>query len=299
MRLSVVVAAQEGGERLAQCLRALAGQLPPEEMEVLVVLACGGDDASQDTIEKLGTEFAQMRFLRRNAPVNVPLLWTAGIDAANGEIVALTIENCRPAADWGPRLLAAHCGDSDCVGGAIEPDPRGRLMDWAIYFCRYTAYMLPFRRQLRDDVAADNCSYKREALAAVRPLAENGFWEALIHEDMRKRGGRIMADPTPAVTWSGGISGWKFLRRRYDHGRYFAARRALDLSGSQRTIRAIAFPAVPLVLLNRMAGRVRARGRFRLKFAICVPLIACFLAAWAFGEGAGYLLGYSGEGPGE
>ncbi|MEP6714275.1 MAG: hypothetical protein ABJC09_01800 [Terriglobia bacterium] len=293
MKLSVVVAAQDGGPELEKCLQGFEGQLPPEEMEILVVTA------HRATVDAFERRFPKMRFLHPAKAMNVPLLWTAGIDAAQGDIVALTIENCRPAPDWAVRTLAAHRGDWSCVGGAIEPRLEGCLIDWSVYFCRYSAYLLPFAPELREDVAADNCSYKRAALAAVRPLASDGFWEALIHADMRRRGEKIMANPAPVVSWLGGIRSIRFLRRRYDHGRYFAAQRSRGLSTGQRLIRAIGFPAVPVVLLNRMATRVRNKGRFKKKFAQCLPLIAIFLTAWALGEGAGYLFGYSGKGPTE
>ncbi len=85
--------------------------------------------------------------------------------------------------------------------------------------------------------------------------------------------------------------------RRYHHGRYFAARRSEDFNTSQRLARAIGAPLVPLVLLNRMAGRIRRKGRHQLKFLACLPLIAGFLTAWAVGEGTGYAAGYSAANP--
>jgi hypothetical protein len=54
---------------------------------------------------------------------------------------------------------------------------------------------------------------------------------------------------------------------------------------------------VPVVLLRRISGRIFAKGRYKGKFLACLPLIACFLLAWAAGEGMGYLAGYSAAGP--
>jgi hypothetical protein len=125
-----------------------------------------------------------------------------------------------------------------------------------VYFSRYSNYMLPFEPRFADDVAADNCSYKREALAAVLPLAKDGFWETFIHQDMRRRGQQLRCVPSPVVVYCGGLSAWRFLRRRFLHGRYFAARRSRDFGSLQRIVRGAGSFAVPWLLLGRIAARV-------------------------------------------
>jgi hypothetical protein len=154
--------------------------------------------------------------------------------------------------------------------------------------------MLPFSPRFLDDLPGDNCSYKREALDQVRNLVTDGFWETFIHYDMRSRGHKLLSDPLPVVTYRGGISGWTFFRRRYAHGRYFSARRGRDFTPAQRLMRAAAFPVVPLLLLKRITGRVWRNGRHRSKFIAVLPLVFCFLLAWAAGEGLGYVTGPTG-----
>ncbi|HEY3826958.1 MAG TPA: glycosyltransferase [Bryobacteraceae bacterium] len=290
-KLSVVVAAQDAGSLLKRCLASLVSQLPPDEMEVMVVTGPSGSQT------ELAREFPSVRFTATAVPVNVPKLWAQGIEMARAEIVALTIENCIPAPDWAKVVLAAHANPWPAIGGAIEPDPKAGLVDWAIYFCRYSGSMLPFPERFLDDLAADNVSYKRGAIDAVWTVARDGFWETLIHEAMRKRGEKLFSDPSLIVTFGGGISARRFLARRYHHGRYFAARRSEGFTTSQRLARAVGAPLVPLVLLNRMAGRIRRKGRYQLRFLACLPLIACFLTAWAVGEGTGYAAGYSTGNP--
>jgi hypothetical protein len=46
---------------------------------------------------------------------------------------------------------------------------------------------------------------------------------------------------------------------------------------------------LPVVLIGRMAGTARQRGRHFGKFLGSVHLIAALLVSWAAGEGAGYL----------
>jgi hypothetical protein len=280
-KLSVVIAAQDGGPVLGRCIAAFLQQRDAPDMEILVV-------SPDRTAEFRATG---VRYLRADAPVSVPSLWTLGIRATSGDIVALTIENCVPEPHWASRMIEAHGTECAAAGGAIEPHADAGIADWAIYFCRYSNYMLPFSPQFLDDLAADNCSYKRQALDSVMHLAGDGFWEALIHADMRQAGRKLYCDPAIVVRWAGGISFSRFLSRRFRHARYFAARRSMRFSSSQRIVRAIGAPAVPLLLLNRIATRTRSKGRHLTKFLISLPLILCFLASWAAGEGAGYLAG--------
>ena len=48
----------------------------------------------------------------------------------------------------------------------------GDLVSWAIYFCRYSRYMLPLKEALVDDFAADNASYKRSILDRYQTVRE-------------------------------------------------------------------------------------------------------------------------------
>ena len=109
----------------------------------------------------------------------------------------------------------------------------------------------------------------------------------------------MCADPAPMVTYRGGFSAGRFFRRRYLHGRYFAARRACDFAAGPRLLRAAAFPAVAALLLSRIGARVWKHGRHRAKFVMALPLVAAFLLAWAAGEAAGYLRGASAAFPPE
>jgi hypothetical protein len=283
-KLSVVIAAQDAGPVLDRSIAAFLKQKNAPELEIIVV-------SCHRIAERPLPGSQNVCFRSADAAVSVPALWTLGIRAASGDIVALTIENCIPEPDWASRMVEAHQTECAAAGGAIEPKADTGIADWAIYFCRYSNYMLPFPPRFLNDLAADNCSYKRQALDSVMHLAGDGFWEALIHADMRKAGRKLYCDPAVVVQWAGGISFLRFLTRRFRHGRYFAARRAMRFGAGQRIVRAIGAPAVPLLLLNRIAARTRSKGRHFTKFLLSLPLVFCLLASWAAGEGFGYLAG--------
>lgn len=283
--LSVVVATQGAKQQLRRCLVALAGQSIVRHMEVLVVEGSDQPDSAQ-WLE----EFPMARRLLLEPPNHVPALWMAGIRAAQGEVVALTIENCIPSANWAESMLAEQRnGPYAGVGGAMEMDPAGSVSDWAIFFSRYNAYMLPFQARLLGDLPGDNCSYKRAALLEIETWGEDGFWETFVHEKMRGLGQELLSAPSPVVVYGGGISGPRFLRRRFAHAKYFAARRGEKMSPLQRILRALAFPAVAVMLFWRIVLRVWRNGRHRAKLASSLPWVCAFLVAWSFGEAVGYL----------
>lgn len=288
--LSVVVAAQQAGPTLSKTLGALTTQLADGSGEIIVVSSSG-----KESLSDLAKEFPSVQFLRLSAGTNVPKLWNAGIRGSQGEIVALTIEHCVPAPDWAEQVLRAHAAPWPAVGGAIEPGPNLSLVVCAIYFCRYSGYMLPFTAEFLDDLPGDNCSYKRTSLEDLHEQMGDGFWETFIHKAMRSRGDLLRLEPSIRMYYSGSISWSAFAKGRLAQARYFAARRGRTLSGAQRLLRAASFPAIPALMLGRIAARVWRKGRNRGKFLASLPLLLFFLIAWGGGESLGYLLGAPAE----
>jgi len=286
IELSVVVAAQDFGSSLQKCLTGLTAQIAPARAEILVVSGPGGE-----VVFQLGKKFPSIQFIQTPVACSIPRLWSAGIAAARGRIVALTIEQCVPAPDWTEQTLRGHAAEWPAIGGAIDINPGLGLVDWAIYFCRYSRYTPPFPPEFLDDLPGDNCSYKRAALESLREVIADGFWETFVHQAMRRKGERLLSDPSILVYYAGSFSWGTFFARRFRQGRYFAARRAREMGTGQRLVRAGMFPFISLVMLYRIAKRVWTKGRYRLKFLAALPLLASFLVAWATGEGWGYFLG--------
>ena len=282
VELSIVVAADEAGPGLRRCLDALRPQVNSPRMEVIVADGSASESGWRENVSWLRT-------LRLRPGSEVPQLWSAGIEAARGRIIALTIEQCVPARDWASSVLRAHSSECVAIGGAINASADLGLADWAIYFCRYSRFMPTAAAEYLDDLAGDNCSYKRAAFEGLREVIASGFWETFFHGALRKRGDRLLFDPSVVVAYAGPISYRRFLRRRFAHACLFAARRSGEMSAAQRFVRTAASPLVPLVLFRRIAARVWCRGRRRGKFLACLPLLLTFLVSWGAGEGLGYI----------
>jgi len=288
LELSIVVAVPEGGPILGSCLTALETQISGMAAEILVI-----DGTKWGTAARWSPESGSVRILQLPAQPEVPTLWQAGIDASRGRIIALLVDSCIPGPDWIQQVLRAHQTDCAVIGGAIDLAPTLGTVDSAIYFCRYSHYMPPFAATFLDDLPGNNCSYKRAALAGLQDEMTDGFWETFIHRKMRRRGDKLLCVPEIFVHYVGPSSGLAFLKVRFTHGRKFAGRRARELSRTQRSLRAMAFPLVPLLMLQRIAARVWEKRRYRARFLSCVPLLMIFLTAWSAGECAGYILGPS------
>ena len=286
--LVVVVAVQDARETVVECLGAICGQLLPGE-RVVVVDASG--DGSADLVRR---EFPDVLVHGRAAGTLVPQLWRDGIAATQEAIVVLTAAHCVPEEGW---LAALRAGFRDegvvAVGGPIEPGPSLGVVGWAIYFQRYSAFMLPLTGRV-SDVAGDNAAYRRSALEATAALMATGFWEPVIHREFRRRGWRLALDPGAVVRYrqSHGVLG--FCAQRYRHARHFAALRAAGRPMVWRLARAVAAPLVPPLLLWRIAAHVREKGRHGRELARALPLLLLFLVCWAAGEASGYLAGLQG-----
>lgn len=117
MRVSVLVAARNAAAGIQELLDLLAAQtLPREDYEVLVVDDCSTDDtAAVVDRHPIATLLRTPRRGGSYAARNV------GLAAAMGDVVAITDADCRPAADWLERGLAALESEGvDLVGGHVE-----------------------------------------------------------------------------------------------------------------------------------------------------------------------------------
>jgi len=285
-RLSVVVASHNALSSVEDCLAALFRQHSKESIDFIVV-----DNSTDGTTEVIRRRFPDITLIERPPSELIPQLWSEGIRQSKGDIVAITTSHFIPAMSWIEEILKAHETPSSAVGGAIENHQDAGLIDWAIYFCRYSKFMLPLTGGVVAEIAGDNASYKREGLNRHEHTWQNGFWEPAVHDALRQGGAQLLLAPSIVVYHkrSFGVSG--FLIQRLQHGRQFGGWRASELSKLNRMLFVALSPAIPIVLLFRMARQVVRKRRHLSKFVFCFPLIAIFTLSWTLGELTGYLFG--------
>lgn len=291
-RLSVVVASNNARASIAECLSILAPRGDGRDVELVVV-----DNSTDGTDGILRRDFPTVRVIAAPPQALIPELWTIGIRQTRGELVAITTAHCVPHKDWVPRILEALRGDEAAVGGAIENDPSAGLVEWAIYFCRYSSFMLPLPRAIVPEIAGDNACYRRAPLDACRDAWSDGFFEPAVHARLRSAGLRLLFEPGIVVVHKKSFGVVSFVTQRFLHGMEFGRDRVARCSAVRRLIYIGLAPAIPAVLLARIARRVLGKRRHRAALLRCAPLLLLFLLAWSSGESIGYLRGRRGEAP--
>ena len=283
--VSVVIAAVDGRVDVEASISAVRQQARSRTIEILLVAneghpctAAGGPDG--------------VTLVVSDRPRLVPDLWGLGVVRARGSIVAITIAGCIPDPRWIEAIVAGHEAAHAAIGGAIEQHEQSGIVDWAVYFVRYAAYMRPMGAGRVLQVPGDNGSYKRAAIEAERAaVAAHGFWEHEINARLVGRG-ETLGLAADMLVWHTSTFGVRaFSRQRWQHGRIFGRTKAATLSGPARIARAILAP-VSLALMVQRAGRhVFSRRRHRIQFLRALPLVVFFYTCWIAGEAAGLLAG--------
>ncbi|MEP7199453.1 MAG: hypothetical protein ABI874_06520 [Chloroflexota bacterium] len=283
--LSIIIAASDASHAIADCLRALEPQVAARDVELCVVAS----DAADARIVR--EQFPRVTLIASEPSRLIPELWGLGVARAQGRIIALTVATCVPDAQWVAEILRAHGEYHTAIGGAIENAPGGSLVDWAVYFVRYTPYMQPLTVGPLE-VPGDNGTYKRAAIAdQMEWIAQHGFWEREVNERLRAQMRSLWGDPRIVVYCQKPFTFGGFTRQRFAHGVIFGRMRAAKLTRRQRLIRIATAPAIPLVFLARITRNVFRKKRNRAQFIISLPLTIWFLLCWATGEFVGLVRG--------
>ena len=277
---------------LAECLDALARQSDCPEIEVVVPHL-----ARVEGLAGVKARFPAVRFLevpevtaRPGGREHHDVLRARGLAAARGELVGLLEDHARPDPRWCASVVAAHRAPHAAIGGAIENGVDSAL-NWAVYFCDFGKYQNPVPSG-ETPVASDaNVTYKRAALESVRPAWQEAFREVVVNGALKAAGHTIALDPRVVVYQQRhGLAVGDAVRERFAWGRSYAATRRALLPASKRFAFAALSPALPAVLLARMARTAWDRGSFG-SFGRALPMTALLVATWSVGEGVGYVFG--------
>ena len=299
-RLSVVVTVVDGGATLRNCLAALAGQEEPPTLEVLVPY-----DDSIAWVADLKTDFPDFRFVSMGVvaterPAATPAgqhelfdrRRAAGLAVAGGELLAILEDRGVPDRDWAANVDRLHRELPHAViGGPVECGVDSSLA-WAVYFCDFSRYQLPFRAGPRPYVTDVNICYKGAALRGVRELWEGRYHETTVNWHLTGAGETLYLSTDFVVRQMRvDLRLSRVLHERYDWGRLFACTRARELGAGRRVLFAFLSPMLPVVLLVRHT-RTQARKRVNFRrFVRVAPLVAVLLATWSAGELVGYITG--------
>jgi hypothetical protein len=266
--------------------------LDASETEGVSVAVVGDWDSEPGAFVSLREAFPSARWIPAPPGATVPAKRWLGIASTGEDVFALLEDDCVVPAGWCRALRAAHLSPEVAIGGAIEPGGYRKGLDWAVYFCEYSRYMMPFSGHVAA-LPGNNVSYKRAFLTRFdhEEWAREGFYEGDFHRRLRAAGLSLLADPSLAVE---NVNSWgaaQVLRVPFHHGRAFAGRRLRRRAGWQRPLFAGLAVALPALQILRVLREVAARRRLWRRLISAMPWVLLFCASWSAGELAGYLTG--------
>lgn len=209
MQLSVMIPTYRRPKDLARCLQALSEQLRPAD-EVIVVAR----REDQDTLDVLNGRVAASLPLRV-VIVDLPGLVTAmnlGLEAARGDVLAITDDDSAPFPDWLQRIELAFERDETLagVGGRDLISPNGVLIDHSVrsvgkvlWYGKVIAnhHLRLDHAQYVDLLKGVNGAYRLSLLKEIgfdRRLYGRGaqwHWELSLGLTLRQSGWRLLYDP--------------------------------------------------------------------------------------------------------
>ncbi len=234
-RFSVVIPTYNRKALLRRCLEAALGQDYPD-YEVIVV-----DDGSTDgTGEMVRREFPQVRYIRQEPNRGPAAARNRGIEAATGEIVAFTDDDCVVPRDWLTRLLEGFRRYPDVAGvGGFQDPPETLISDNPIARAEHTRRLQRWGEQAFREVTGgaevpglgtNNVAYRRDVLLQVGGFDEGFPVAAGEDADLKLRiaqaGYKLLYIPIGvehyrAYTWK---AQWRMSVRRGIGAYYFEAK---------------------------------------------------------------------------
>lgn len=208
--VSVIIPTWRRPASIVRCLRAIAAQShPPNEV---IVITRDVDPASRDAARGVTVPpSVTLRVLEVPAG-GVVAAMQAGLDAAMGDIIALTDDDAEPRRDWVERLVAALVADAGLAGAGgrdWQPHERGDapVVGRVQWFGRVIGrhHLGAGAPRGVDLLKGVNCAYRAELLRAVgfdprlRGAGAQLHWEMGVGLPLRRAGWRLRYDPAIAV----------------------------------------------------------------------------------------------------
>lgn len=213
MIITVLIPTYRRPKDLARCLEALQKQTRPAN-EVLVVVR-DTDTETWELLEAFNFNLLLLRPVKVSVPGQVAAL-NAGLDAAQGEIIAITDDDAAPYVDWLARI-EVHFLLNSCVGGVggrdwvhngtqLEDGARevvGRVQ----WFGRAIGnhHLGVGKSREVHALKGANMSYRRVAISRLRFDERLRGTGAQVHNDMafslalKRAGWKLIYDPMVAV----------------------------------------------------------------------------------------------------
>lgn len=285
-KVSVVIACVNGLPYVEEAIRSFERQDGDISYEILVADRC--NRGCREVVRR--HPCAKLIEVDR-AGVTIPQLRALAIRQARGELIGITEDHCIAPPGWLGAMVRAHALGHAIVGGPIENAATQRLIDWAVFFCEYSAFAPPLAAG-PGAVPGNNTTYSRALLPMLDDLLDQGVWEEEFNSRLAAHGYATYLEPSAAIIHKKSFRAAEFVAQRYYYARSYAGLRLRDGMLMQRlTYAGFAATLLAPLLIQRIVLNVWMKRRHRRELIRSLPLLMIFVAAWAWGEVVGYLTG--------
>lgn len=285
-KFSVIIASVNGLPSIAECLTAIEKSQGSFDVEIVVV-----DCTNELTTKYIGEHFPRVKLIKLAERVGIPEMRAVGMREATGDYFIVTEDHCIAPENWFAEIEKAHAAGYAVVGGAVENGSTGRLIDWAVFLCEYSGFMLPIPAAEVEFVAGNNVSYERAVVERIPEIVKKDFWEYFLQAEMRKSNVKFLSVPSITISHKKEFGFFYFLSQRFHYSRSFAAMRRRNLTVLQQIIYLIYTPLAPFHLTWRIVRNVWQKKRHRKELLLAFPFLWVFMCSYAAGELAGQLFG--------
>ena len=283
--LSVVIASYQARHTIDACLSSLEKQ-SCRPLEVIVV-----DSGGDGTAELVAHKFPHVRLLvstERKYPGDARNM---GVRHSTGEVIAFLDADCVANENWARETVLAHQEPDPIVGGAIGNANPQSYIGWAAYLCELSQWMPGGKQRSMTEVPTGCLSLKRWAFERYGPFLEGAYCSDTAFNWRAGRDGVYpVFRPSIQVYHTNATSLRRLLPKQIMHGRAFATMRTREqeLPLWMTAMLGLGSPVLPFLLFARILARVLRNRKYLGPFLAASPVVLIGLAAWSWGECAGY-----------
>jgi GT2 family glycosyltransferase len=280
--ISVIIPAYNASETIIDCLASLEAQKTEHRFEIIVVVS--SMDQTSFLVKENYPDVTLMTFPDRMYPGEAR---NVGISHACARVIAFMDSDCQVDTDWIDKIVEAHRGPDDVVGGSILNGSPSTLTGWAYYFCEFNLW-LPRRKTCRiPEIAGCAMSMKKQVFDRYGPFIKGTFCsDTAMHWKMQKDGINVLFDPSIRVYHTANYQVGSFLSHFFSHRRQFARLMVREnrFSDGLRLAFCLLFLLLPFILASAAFLRVILSGAFIKQFLIVSPLVFAGMTARVIGE---------------
>jgi len=224
---------------------------------------------------------------------SVLALRALGYPLARAPIVAVSEDHTRVPEGWAEAILECHAEhpEAAAIGGSVGNGATTSYPEWAAYLCGHDRELPPLGRATPVSViGVTNVSYKRAALAQLKPLRGIGVNDAVFQRDLARGGATLLVDDRISCVHEQNMTFRQATFLLFQAGRMGAGGRRQRMTARELG-RVLITPAMPIILTARLGLWLTRRRRHRLRFVVELPMIAWLFGARAVGELVGYARG--------